>query len=68
LTPKVLSNPNHKITQHLLYLYSMESFLYIELNKVCREKDEKKIKYFGQIAAALGYIIEKANQRRKDGQ
>ena len=45
----------------------MESFLYIELNKVCREKDEKKIKYFGQIAAALGYIIEKANQRRKDG-
>ena len=45
----------------------MESFLYIELNRVCREKDETKIKYFGPIAAALGYIIEKANEQRKDG-
>lgn len=28
LTRKILSSPNHKITQYLLYLYSMESFIY----------------------------------------
>ena len=28
LTPKILSNPNHKITKHLLYIYSMETFIY----------------------------------------
>ena len=40
LTPKILSNPKHKITKHLLYLYSMESFIYSDLNNVCRTKDE----------------------------
>ena len=39
LTPKVLSNPEHKAVKHIVYIYSMESFIYEELNKVCREKD-----------------------------
>ena len=43
LTPKILSNPHHKITKHILYLYTMESFIYADLNKACREKDETKI-------------------------
>ena len=43
LTPKVLSNPNHKIVKHLMYIYSMESFIYADLNKACREKDKSKI-------------------------
>ena len=36
LTPKVLSDPEHKAVKHLMYIYSMESFIYPELNKVCR--------------------------------
>lgn len=40
LTPKILSNPNHKITKHLLYLYSMETFIYADLNRACRKKDK----------------------------
>ena len=28
LTPQILSNPRHKITKHIIYLYSMESFIY----------------------------------------
>ena len=65
LTPKILSDPNHKIVRHLLYLYTMESFLYPELNKTCRTKDKKKIKYYGAYAAALSYIIYYANQGQK---
>ena len=37
LTPKVLSDPNHKVVRHLMYIYSMECFIYAELNRVCRE-------------------------------
>lgn len=65
LTPKVLSNPNHKITRHILYLYSMESFIYDELNQTTRNKDKKKVKFYGAYAAALSYIINVANSQRK---
>ena len=61
LTPKLLSNPNHKIVKHLMYIYSMESFIYADLNKACREKDRSKIKFYGAFAAALSFIINSAN-------
>ena len=64
LTTTILSNPDHNITKHILYLYSMESFIYGELNQASREKDETKIKYYGAFAAALSYIIYKANENR----
>ena len=66
LTAKILSNPTHKITMYLLYLYSMESFIYADLNYACREKDHKQIKYYGAFAAALSYIIYFANSLRND--
>ena len=61
LTPKILRDPTHNITRHILYLYSMESFIYADLNKACRDKDPSKIKYYGAFAAALSYIIYGAN-------
>ena len=66
LTPSILANPYHKITKHLVYIYSMESFIYQDLNRACREKDTSQIQYFGAYAAALSYIIFGANQNRKD--
>lgn len=66
LTPSILSNPSNKITKHILYLYSMESFLYNRLNRACRDKNKNEIKYFGPFAAALSYIIYFANMKRKD--
>ena len=65
LTADILSDPDNKITKHILYLYSMESFIYPELNRASREKDESKIKYYGAYAAALSYIIYTANSNRK---
>ena len=64
LTPMILSDPNHKAVIHILYIYSMESFIYSELNRVCREKDKSKIKFYGAYAAALSFIIHSANRNR----
>ena len=44
----------------------MASFIYPELNRVSRDKDESKIKYYGAFAAALSYIIYFANKNRKN--
>ena len=65
LTSKILSNPEHKITKHILYLYSMESFIYADMNNSSRKKDKTKIKHYGAFAAALSFIIYYANKNRK---
>ena len=66
LTHKILSDPNHNVVKHILYLYSMQSFIYEELNRASREKDETKIPLYGAFAAALSYIIYHATSNRKD--
>ena len=67
LTSAILSNPNHKFTQRILYLYSMECFIYEELNRASRSKDASKIKYYGAFAAALSHIISSANKNKYQG-
>ena len=54
LTKKVLSDPDHNIVKTLIYIYSMESFIFKEMNKASREKDHSKIPFYGAFAAALG--------------
>ena len=44
----------------------MESFVYSDLNRVCRLKDEESIKAYGAYAAALSYIINFANSKQKN--
>ena len=39
LTANVLSDPTNKVTKHILYLYSMETFIYADLNLASRDKD-----------------------------
>ena len=65
LTAKILSDPYNKITRHILNLYSMESFIYADLNRASRAKDKTKLKFYGAYAAALSYIIYFANSKRK---
>ena len=64
LTTKILSDPYHPITRHILYIYSMESFIYSDMNKSIREQDKTKIQHYGAFAAALSYIIYNANRKR----
>lgn len=62
LTHEILSDQSHVITRCILYIYSMESFIYADLNKASRHKDKTKIKFYGAFAAALSYIIYNANK------
>ena len=66
LNPEILANPLHKVTKHILYLYSMETFIYSDLNCASRLKDKSKLKFYGAFAAALSFIITFANQNRRD--
>lgn len=63
LTHKTLSNPNHEFVKTLVYIYSMESFVFSEMNRASRMKDVSKIKFYGAFASALGYIVHCGNQR-----
>lgn len=61
LTLKVLANPNHKFVKTMIYIYSMESFLFKEMNTVSRSKDVNKIKIYGPFASALSLVIHCGN-------
>lgn len=64
LTPKILSDSSHLFVQTLLYIYSMQSFIFSGMNKASREKDVSKIEEYGPLASALGFIIHCGNQRQ----
>lgn len=64
LTQQILSDSTNPITKLILYLYSMESFIYTDLNRACRSKDPKAIKYYGAFSAALSFIIDNANKNK----
>ena len=66
LTPKILSNPKHEFVQTLIYIYSMESFVFSEMNKTSRMKDTSKIKFYGAFASALGFIIHCGNKNQTE--
>jgi len=66
LTTKILSNPNHDFVKRMLYVYSMQTFIFGEMNWVSRNKDLSKIEFYGPFASALGYIIHSASSRRKE--
>ena len=62
LTNGILSNPKHKFVKTLIYIYSMESFVFSEMNKASRMKDVSKIKFYGAFASALGFIVHCGNK------
>ncbi len=61
---RVLKSYNHSVTKILLYIHSMECFLYRELKRASIEKDKTRIRSLGPYAAALSYIIENAHYSR----
>ena len=63
LTLKILSDANHKFTQSLIYIYSMETFVFSGMNKASRNKDTSKIELYGPFASALGMIVHCGNKK-----
>ena len=61
LTCEILKNPQHAITNFILKLHTLETYLYKDLKKASREKDESKIMTLGPYALVLSYIISNAD-------
>ena len=66
LTPKILSNPNHPFVKMLIYIYSMQTFIFSDMNKASREKDVEKIKFYGPLASALSFIVHCGNKKQTE--
>lgn len=62
LTTVILSNPNHEFVKILVYIYTMETFIFKEMNKASRAKDVDKIKFYGPFASALSFVIHSGNK------
>lgn len=50
-----------RAVQVIMKLYSLETFLYKEVNKASREKDERKIKTLGPYAYLVAKILQRLN-------
>ena len=62
LTQNVLSNPDHNFVKTIFYIYSLQSFVFTEMNRASREKDTSKIEYYGPLASVLSFMVHVGNQ------
>ncbi len=66
LTPKILSDPSNKFVKMLIYIYSMQTFIFSEMNRASRAKDVSKIQFYGPLASALSFVIHSGNKQQTD--
>jgi hypothetical protein len=57
LTGEILHNPFHPVTETLIYIHSMETFIYKDLKKASLQKDITKVKTLGPYAYAMAEIL-----------
>ena len=56
LTDEELTDPNGVVCKAILFLYSMETFIYRNVNAGTRNQDHSKISSLGPFAFALSWI------------
>ena len=61
-----LKNPYSKAVCLIMYMYGMESPLFMELNNSWKNPDRNKIEFFGPIERALYEILKTAEKYRHD--
>lgn len=61
-----LWDPDHPICGLILYIWTLETFLYREVNQASKYADKTKILTLGPYAYALGYCVGSAARKRKD--
>ena len=61
-----LGNPDHPVTNLLLYMQTIESFLYINLNHSSISGDFSETDALGAYASAFGVIMSRTAKERKD--
>jgi hypothetical protein len=62
----IQNDPEHAHVKAILFVYSLESFLFEIINKSSREKDTTVIKTLGPFAVAISNIIENLETKRLD--
>ena len=60
----LLCNSDHKVTKTIVYIYSMESFVYRILNSSSRNQDMSKVSTMGPFAVLLTQIVYGCEERR----
>ena len=58
LTEQILHDPDHPVTQTLIYIHSMETFIYKDMKKASLNKDITKVKTLGPYAFVTTKIIQ----------
>jgi hypothetical protein len=66
LTKEILVDPKHPVTKLLLYVYTIECYVYRTLNQASREADKTKVHTLGPYAQALYVIVTYAAKNRDD--
>ena len=61
LSLEILHDTNHFITRFLVYLHTMQTFLFQDLKDASRLRDESKILTLGPYALCLSFILAKSN-------
>jgi hypothetical protein len=57
---KDLSDPERPLTKLILFLYSMETYLYNQINLGSRIKDKTKIQTLGPYSFVLSWIVQRS--------
>lgn len=55
-----LAKPKDPMTQFLLYMWSLETFIYDDVNKALRFKDENSVENLGPFCFCLSKILNSA--------
>ena len=53
LNLRILFNSDHSVTKTLIYIYTMETFIYGDLKKASLERDYTKVKTLGPYALVM---------------
>ena len=61
-----MSNPENKLVRLILYIFSLDSFIFAAVNFAIRFQNLSKISTLGPYAKILGSALRDASERRKD--
>ena len=53
----ILRDADHPVTKTLIYIHSMETFIYADLKKACLFRDYSRVKTLGPYAMVITEII-----------
>ena len=59
-------NPNGKVSELILFLYSIEPPFYSVLNEACRKRNITLLNMFGPFAFAIWFVLRGAENNRRD--